>query len=166
MSKLSPDVKPKSLTCNNLYERGKYYAVTVNPDDQHQYCGKPDRIQRVRNMYYDTMVSWAQYKIDYKFYTEISEPKMINGGIGPRVHLHGWVKFNSNKGIKKFLCDELYKLSRGGIVDIDTIDDLVIWEKYITKQQHIIQLPPLTNLFIGDNDPEGTGAIKKNENQV
>lgn len=128
----------------NLIEKDIYYSMTLNPNDKYQFAGKPDRMQLFRNTYYGIMVGWTE--TNYLFYTELSEPKNVNGTIGPRLHLHGFIKFTSNKAIKNFLLHEVYKLSKLGIVDIDTISDEEYWKKYCKKQQHIIMEKPLTNM--------------------
>lgn len=130
----------------NLLEVNTPYSITLNPNDSHQYAGKQDRMEKFRNNYYGITVKWAQLGINYVLYTELSEPKNSNGTIGPRLHLHGIIKFKTNEAIKRFLLFEYYELTRCGIVDIDTIDDMDYWQKYIQKQQHIINETPLTNL--------------------
>lgn len=132
-------VEPK-----NLLEKDVYYSMTLNPNDKYQYPGKQDRMQLFRNTYYGIFVGWTD--TNYLFYTELSEPKNVNGTIGPRLHLHGFIKFTTNAAIKRFLLHEHYKLNRIGIVDIDTIDDQEYWKKYCKKQQHIIMEKPLTNM--------------------
>ncbi len=131
----------------NLLEKGNVYSFTFSPDDKHQYFGEKDRMRKFRNFVYEELLMLDSYHIDYTFYIELSEPKTNypNSRNGPRLHCHGTLQFKSTLSIRNFLLYGLYNFSRWCNYDLDTIDDLRVWEKYITKQQHIIKEEPFSN---------------------
>lgn len=138
--------KPKDPT-KLFFGIGVTYAITIAPNDKFQYFGYPDRLEKQRNMLNEQILLYTKLKIDFLFFSELSEPH--EGGKfglnGPRGHFHGTISFKSIRGLKCWLLTEYYKLLKIGIVDIDTITDHGYWINYCTKQQHIIDLEPLTN---------------------
>lgn len=132
-----------------FYEKG-LYSVTVNPDDKHQYFGKPNRLELFRNFINEAFLAWPEYGITYYFTIELSEPKDNTkyGEHGPRLHLHGIVKLCSKNAVKKLLMDELYKLTKFSKYQFDTITHPTVWVTYMNKQQHILQTNPITSLAV------------------
>lgn len=130
---------------NTVFKKGQWYSITLCPDDNHQYFGKLNRLKRFTNLINEYMVSWKQDGIDYVLWTELSEPKSKSKN-GPRLHNHGIIWFNTNRSVRTFLLQNYYSLTRLGIIDIDTIDSLKVWIDYCTKQQHIINKSPISNL--------------------
>lgn len=116
-----------------FYEVGRLYSITIAPNDKHQFVRKPDRLKKYKNLIYEETMNYRKYGIDYALWTEISEPKNINNGIGPRVHSHGIIRFRHNNGILNWLTVLCSRLSRIGIIDIDTIKDNKTWYNYCTK---------------------------------
>lgn len=147
-----------------FYVKDKYYSVTINPEDKYQHQGTPGRFKAFKSLMYELFLSLSAQHIDYKFNIELSEPKNNRFGSGPRYHVHGWIRFRSNHSIFQFLDNTYYRWTRIGHVDIDTVDDLKIWELYMTKQQHLFKTmdPVLTNLYlkegVGDSSPHSDGA--------
>lgn len=136
----------KQINTDLFYESGNTYAVTLNPQDKYQYFGNPDRLQKLHNKLYELFLNRPK-GMDYKFFFEISEPKLLKCEKGgPRIHIHGWITFNTDKSVYKFLLTFLYKLQHIGILDIDTIDNMDTWQSYCTKQQRYINVKPLSNV--------------------
>lgn len=128
-----------------LYDKG-VYALTINPDDKHQFVGKPDRLSKFRNMMYESLLCYSQYGIQYTMWIEISEPDSnVSCSLGPRLHLHGILKFCSKKAVRHFLLTEFYKLTRYSVIKLKPIDNIDQWLKYCTKQQHIMDTPMLSS---------------------
>lgn len=134
------------LTPNNFLEKG-YYAITINPSDKHQYFGKKDRIQLFRNFLHEQLLSLSQWRIGYSLCLELSEPKSNSTASknGPRLHVHGIIRFTSTLSIKNFLLMGMYNMTRYSNYDIDTIDNMQIWYDYCHKQQHIMKEKEFTN---------------------
>lgn len=146
-----------------FFKKDSYYSVTINPEDKFQYMGTPDRFKRFRSLMYELFLSLSAQHIRYKFNIELSEPKNNKHGSGPRYHVHGWILFRSTHSIFQFLDNTYYRWTRLGHVDIDSINDLSKWEKYMSKQAHIFRISPILSsahdkLFIkegvGDSSPE------------
>lgn len=134
-----------------FYDKG-YYSVTLTAHDKYQFEDKPDRMIRFINHVTDLLLAWPQYGIQYQLYLELTEPKEVkHHSVGSRLHLHGIIKLCSKNAVRHFLLHEMTKLSNNlGQFEMDTIDGTDYWYKYCTKQQHIIQTPPLAsndNLF-------------------
>lgn len=131
-----------------FYKKNTWYAITINPQDQHQYFGKEQRFNAFKNFWNTQFLTFPSMKIDYHFNIELSEPqKLMHNSGGPRLHMHGIIRFNTNHSIFKFLLNVLGELNKYGIIDIDTISDMKYWLAYITKQEHIFKCskPILTN---------------------
>lgn len=146
-----------------FYKKDTYYSVTINPEDKFQYMGTADRFKRFRSLMYELFISLSAQHISYKFRIELSEPRTNKFGSGPRYHVHGWILFKSNHSIWQFLDNTFYRWTRIGHVDIDSIEDLDKWEKYMSKQSHIFKVSPILSsdhdkLFVkegvGDSSPE------------
>ncbi len=119
----------------NFYQVGKKYSVTLNPPNCHQYFGKPLRF----SLFYDFVnTHLVQMGGRYVFYIELSEPrgfKPCGEFMGPRLHLHGIVYFETKEQLRMFLESGYYSLTRWTSTDMDTIDDLPKWKEYIRKQR-------------------------------
>ena len=121
-----------------FYKIGKPYAVTVNPSDEYQYYGYKDRYHRWRELMALTFESLTPKQIMYEFHAEISEPRqacIATHKKGPRLHCHGTVIFTKRNGLRDFLTEILPKWAKYSMVDIDTIDDIEIWQEYCEKQK-------------------------------
>ena len=148
-------MKPFTDNKQVFYNKAQWYSVTINPSDKYQYHGKEDRIKKFRNFMYETFLQLDSYKIQYKFNIELSEPKEIKPGTtGSRLHLHGRIMFTCNYSIMQFLLHVQYAWSRIAYVDIDTIEDIEIWDTYCTKQQHIFKgiKTELSNAYPSDSN--------------
>lgn len=122
------------------------YSITICPDDKHQFVNKEDRLQHFIDFVNEQFIHFPTVGIHYKLHIELSEPRTIlQGQLGPRLHLHGTLTFKSNNSVRNYLLREAYRLSRWSIIEIDTIDNPNIWLKYCTKQAHIMKTPEITN---------------------
>lgn len=166
--KLASTKKVKKMDPSRLqlfYDKGEY-AITITTHDKYQFIGdgqryiKKDRMEMFKSFIHDKILSWPQFGIQYLLYIELSEPRDLQAfALGPRLHLHGIIKFCSKKSVRKFLMTELYMLAQIGRIEIDTIDDRDYWLKYCTKQQHIIMEDPLTSSYYEDSeDTEHSGS--------
>ncbi len=134
-------VRPNNLTpaesSVSFYKTGVNYALTLNPIDKFQFLGKPNRLNRFRNFIHEQLMNFS---CRYEMFLEISEPRgfHISKYAGPRLHLHGTIKFRKNKEMAQFLLLDYYDLLRWASVDIDTVGDLDVWRAYCMKQ-HLIK---------------------------
>ncbi len=155
LDRIQDDIKHKNIT-TVIYNKGTY-AVTLNPSDKWQAFGKVNRIEKVRDCIYSTFIHFPSKGIHYRLYLELSEPmNSFKCPNGPRVHVHGTITFHSKKAVKYFLLLGYYQITRIGILDIDTIEDKDLWDKYCKKQQHIIDMDPITNLILPKAPPPGS----------
>ncbi len=134
----------------NFFKVNTWYSLTLNPPNKHQFLGHVDRFKRFRNFCYENLFILKSYEM----FIEISEPRgfHIKGYEGPRLHLHGRVRFNSNKELAQFLLNGYYKLLRWSSVDIDTINDADTWSAYCTKQ-HLFKKARLSSFMLDVKSP-------------
>lgn len=125
-----------------FYVPGTWYAITLCPSDAFQYFGKANRFKSFYSKIYEALLP-MHFK--YKMYIELSEPRGTIRGDGPRLHAHGIMYFPDVYSVKKFLLYDLYLLTRIGILEIDTIDDMLRWQVYCRKHISILHFKPLTN---------------------
>lgn len=133
MEKSPSEKKPKVF-----YKRGTPYAVTINPSDAYQYYGYKDRYQRWREYMSLILEPLTKLQIMYEFHAEISEPTLASVATnkkGPRLHVHGTVIFTRRNGLRDFLMDTLPNWAKTAMIDIDTIEDMNIWQEYCEKQK-------------------------------
>lgn len=118
------------------YKIDTYYAITIQPDDKIQFCGTDHmaRINKFRQYYYSM---FQDYKAPYYINIEISEPlgSLPNKSVGPRLHIHGIIKFNTKKQILKFLLVQMHTILKQARLEISEINDKTAWWKYIHKQK-------------------------------
>lgn len=133
-----------------FFKKNNNYSITICPKDKYQYYSKQNRLSKFNNLINELVISYHTNNIDYLLYTELSEPrsKSVNG---PRLHIHGTLRFRTNRSIKWFLLYGYYNLTRIGIIDFDTIADTLAWLQYCKKQQHIIKTYPITNYSVDQN---------------
>lgn len=134
----------KTLTKKPFYECGEVYSFTLNPDDKCQFVGKADRLQRFKNFVYELFVQLDSHGVEYAWEIDISEPRKINGNY-PRLHIHGVLHFAKPTAIRHFLLMWLPMIHNHCYFDIDTCDDIEIWEEYCKKYKHITKMKTFTN---------------------
>lgn len=119
--KKSPIIEPEKIRCNTDY------TFTISPEDSMQYWQEPNSLQREKKFYEQWTVFLKKHVAayaDYKLHVEISR--------SGRLHMHGVIKFLS---IKDFFLYSIQKLQNRAQIEIDSIEDMDVWTKYITKQQ-------------------------------
>lgn len=133
------------------YNIGDLLAVTIAPDDQHQFVNKPDRYQ-----------SYAEYmfakccrifadteQFDFWMKTEISEPIGQTIKTYPRLHNHGMVRLKTKKAVRTWLGIIMPDLLDHAILSIKTIKTQAQydgWVKYCNKQNSIMGSAAMSNL--------------------
>lgn len=124
---------------NTFYKVKQLYSITINPCDKHQYLGKPNRLSSFYNFIYERTMIWVNHGVDYYFKVEISEPHqgLRQGYSGPRYHLHGMIYFTNKNAVLWFLEQEIYRICKYAILDIDTIESVNTWVTYMQKQKII-----------------------------
>lgn len=127
-------------------KKGECYSITINPDDRGQYFRNLKRLNRFINKWNEIFLTLKD--VNYFFMVECSEPRKLIRSEGPRLHLHGTIRFKNNRAIKSFLVNDLSNICLNNSVDIDTINDHKKWFDYITKQKYIMQVPPLSNMLM------------------
>lgn len=127
--------------CEIFYKNETFYEITVNVDNIKQFFGDPMRLSRCRAYYKSLLKSALGSYSDFYFIFELSEPKQMQPSHdGPRLHVHGIIKF---KDVIKFLSHGLRELSRHATVQINPLR-IPYWCEYMSKQQslmHDICLP-------------------------
>lgn len=115
------------------------YAITISPNDCHQFFGKPNRLNRCKSFIHEQFIHLTNFNIHYTLYAELSEPRdnTISKN-GPRIHFHGIIYFGNPKAVRQFLLYEWYLLSRYSKFKIDTINDIKVWHAYCIKQQMVM----------------------------
>lgn len=125
---------PSASIKERYYRVGVSYAITLNPPDEYQFFGNPDRLKRFRSFVYEQFLA---FPADWRLWIEVSEPRGMHTckKNGPRLHCHGWIRFQTNAQIGHFLLHSFYALLRWTAVDIDTIADMTHWVAYCEKQR-------------------------------
>lgn len=147
---LTDETKVFSANTELFYKANILYAITINPDDSKQYNKREtknlyDRMAKVKAYINETMLCLPQFSIEYELYLELSEPSDSTFGRYPRIHVHGLIRFDNNKSINQWLLYEFYRIMEHNMICIKPIDNLLEWEKYCKKQQHIIKQSPITS---------------------
>lgn len=137
----------KTIEKNIFYEKLKTYSITINLDNKHQAQINKNAFTKMVKCkdYIRDILDKYNHHIYYLLHLDISEPKELNNNKYPRMHFHGCIMFKSDEAILDWLLMVCPKLSAIAYVDIDTIDDLNIWEKYCKKYDHITNIQPLQN---------------------
>jgi len=137
------------LMSPQLYYNPGMYAITLSPDDKHQYNCDPGRMHKFRVHVNEEMLSLPGDGIDYVLHTELSEPcKSYDKGMDkwPRLHCHGIINFRNYDSVKNFLLNHFYRLSKVNNIYIKPIKDMDKWHAYCTKQHLIMKTPRISNV--------------------
>ena len=125
---------PKKNPIANMYQKGTLYAITINPDDKHQFVDEPDRLEKITK-YWTKLLQ--KYSLEYNLYAEISTPK--NSKSFPRYHFHGIISFRTRGHLRRWYNNTYRELSKISYFDIDTIDDILHWQTYCSKNEAIMK---------------------------
>lgn len=101
-----------------------HYALTINPNDQHQYFGEPRR-ELLFNA--DLKDSFFPTEIERDLYMEVS-PK-------GRLHWHGLLLFREREEIFRFYTRVISNWIRESTVTLKAITSMEDWLKYCKKQE-------------------------------
>lgn len=134
-------------TYQNFYTPCKSYAFTINAHDRHQFFEHANRLKKGIAYYTEKLNNSLNDYADYVAYVELSEPKgeLDVHSMGPRLHVHGVFILRSDILTRQFLLNGMTKLKEGSSCKIDILTDPMLWAFYITKQQYIMQTPPIYN---------------------
>jgi len=153
---------------NPFYKINVWYSITINPEDRNQYFGTPNRYVNFMRWIRGELFEIFPLPMVYVGNVELSEPKNLTLGMGPRLHFHGMFKFKDNAQIFKFLLMGLNRAARGGHVDIDTVGNVPTWISYCRKHEMVmpkdaclsnhytVQDHYLLNTLHSYESPEGT----------
>jgi len=134
-----------------MYELGRWYSVTINPNDKLQHFDDPKRDTKEINRLNELLLAYTRMEIQYYFRMEFSMPIRPRYECkGSRIHWHGYMRFNSWAGLRQWLLIHNYRLLLHCMVEIDTIKDFDIWKAYCNKQSGL-HLKVLENCLLPDN---------------
>lgn len=129
---MSGQKKTKDLSLHSVLRNdGKYRSFTICPANKFQFIGKLNRWGKAFDYLVKELKTYGGVLREIKIFPDLSAPPAIDteNNQFPRIHWHGWIK-----------CDNLIQLysstlaNFGGYrIEIDTIDDIKIWEKYCRK---------------------------------
>lgn len=134
LTTMSLELKKKPVK-PNLFDVGKLYSITINPDDKHQYIDEPDRCQKLHSYWSKQL---ARHSWEYNLYAEFSNP--LNSKSFPRYHFHGIISFKTKGQLRRWYTTTARALSKISYYDIDTIGDIKHWQSYCKKNQSIMNL--------------------------
>lgn len=118
------------------YLPGQWYSFTICPSDQLETS--PNRWERMCDRINECVLSGLSQLASYRFNIEISEPHdTVKSPAVCRIHAHGRFLLHDTQSVLQFLLFGLRNLSQLGIMEIDKISDLGIWDTYCEKQQAI-----------------------------
>ena len=117
--------KKQILTPEEVSSNTKY-TFTINPAAQ--YEDQKNRLRTAVNAHMQTFKSLGDDKVcTWELYPELSR--------GGRIHYHGWIQIHNR--LKFYL--NLMRFLNKNQVEIDTIEDMNVWETYCTKQKDMFQ---------------------------
>nr|UOF76868.1 rep protein [Cressdnaviricota sp.] len=104
---------------------GVEYALTINPDNDHQYFKEStdERIKKATTYINALLSRYPNMRCRLKM--DISR----NG----RIHWHGIVVFKHTNHIKDFFFETIHNLQLSNQIELDTIQDMQKWIEYMGK---------------------------------
>jgi len=106
-----------------------WYAISINPDDSHQYMTEKEYTKRLK-LFVDNqkiILNRILQPLKYELYLEVSP-------VG-RLHWHGYIKYNNIETLKRFYLTQVIKLKHISTFEIDTMNGK--WDAYVVKQYKI-----------------------------
>lgn len=112
------------------------YAITINPDNEHQYLHMPkkDRFELCQTYLTILLKPLKKTKSEWQLYPEISDPDPNNKKGITRWHWHGVITFDL-VGIAKYYEYLLAKWKESSMIEIKEIDCKETWTKYVLKNK-------------------------------
>jgi len=114
----------------DMIEAGIDYAITIAPNDDHQYFNHDDRM-KMFNAYYKKVIYKLYCSNKVIMFLECSTPK---GTSKSRLHLHGVVNFSSI-GVYKLYMYHWNALLKTSQVRIYKVQNEETWLNYITQNE-------------------------------
>lgn len=115
------------------YVPGRWYSFTICPRDQLETNCNRWKAMCVR--IYECVISGFSNYASFRYNIEISEPhNSLKETTIPRIHAHGRFLLYDQYSVLQFLLFGLYNLTSLGITEVDTIEDLEVWDTYCSKQ--------------------------------
>lgn len=116
----------KTLENKKLYRKGDYLAITINPAEQFLNEITYSRRAQKFTSYWHAKLNTVPSE-NYQWNLEISRYG--------RLHWHGYVKVDDPCLMANWIAIKKYK--KNSNIDVDTVDDLQTWIKYITKDEEL-----------------------------
>lgn len=111
------------------------HTFTISPADRVQYFGSPCRLRQVTDRLRILLQNTIQNDgYEYELYPEITQPSIFQDEYSGRVHFHGYIKL-SDQQKAMFYLNHSKPLSKDNRIEIDSIEDIDKWNKYVTKQR-------------------------------
>jgi hypothetical protein len=111
---------------HKLYRNGDYLAITINPADQFlNEITYSRRAQKFCSYWHAKLQSVPSD--EYQFNLELSRYG--------RLHWHGYVKVDDPCLMANWVAIKKYK--KNSNIDVDTVDDIDVWKKYIMKDEEL-----------------------------
>lgn len=118
-------------------ESEQLYAITLNPEDSHQYWNSDNRIIEFNKYHKNYLQKHLLRGNNNVFHMELRLEVSPQG----RLHYHGILQIYRKLDFYIYV---LHKLQMIYMYEIDTIKDLKVWGEYMSKQN-------LTQIIIGHN---------------
>lgn len=130
------DDEPVSKEPALYYVPGKWYTITVCPEDQCE--SDPNRWKTLCTRIHAVHLSAFASCAHFKYNVEISEPRdRVPRFKIPRIHSHGRFMLPTENSVRQFLLFGLFNVTQLGLCEIDTCADAVTWDTYCAKQRTI-----------------------------
>lgn len=132
-------------TCT--YNKGDILAVTISPDDKHQWATHTKRYEMFVQ-YFEPILDKLLSGFNHYFTIELSEPIGDTIKTYPRLHLHGIIHLSKPIHVFKFLLTILPTINETSLYSIKhikTIDSYNGWIDYINCQQQYMPTKVITN---------------------
>lgn len=126
------------IKINSMLQNDIAYTFNVSPSDSHQYY-RSNSLNRFSDFYKSTFQLFKKYVLDYADINLV--PEISSKG---RIHYHGTIKF---KDTVSYHLVGAYHLQQATNIEIDTIDNLDNWHKYMYKDKTLI-MPFIKNLHL------------------
>lgn len=105
------------------------YTLSINPDDNYQFFKETGR-ERIKKATNHMVYLLRQYP-------NIKMSLTIDVSRAGRVHWHGTIIFVHYDNIKDFYLEYIHSILEHHTVEIDTIKDIEVWNKYCNKTIHL-----------------------------
>ncbi len=128
-----------------FYKSNIRYEITINPNDKHQFYGKPRRLQLfVMDIQKLLIKAFDNYDIEYKLCIELSEPRSLNKEnskkckSGARLHMHGYLLMPNDLAVGNYLMKSTYYLTRWSDVQVNEYRKCY-WAEYCHKSDNVMK---------------------------